>query len=138
MRQWVLSFPFLLRFLFATRQTIVGQVLGIVYRVIATHLIKKVGQTNKTARTGMVALIQRFGGVLNLNVHFHMLLLDGVCIDNPDGSGRFRCGKRAERAAWLPDLCKSQVDWRGKRAFIRPIPSWRNDVCLSFHSRPKS
>ncbi|HAW5709429.1 TPA: IS91 family transposase, partial [Escherichia coli] len=43
MRQWVLSFPFQLRFLFASRPEIMGWVLGIVYRVIATHLVKKAG-----------------------------------------------------------------------------------------------
>ena len=43
MRQWVLSFPFQLRFLFASRPRIMGRVLGIVYRVIATHLIAKEG-----------------------------------------------------------------------------------------------
>jgi ribosomal protein S27E len=42
-RQWVLSFPFQLRFLFASRPRIMGQVLGIVYRVIATHLIAMEG-----------------------------------------------------------------------------------------------
>lgn len=61
-----------------------GQVLGIVYRVIATHLIKKAGQTNKTAHTGAVALIQRFGSTLNLNNHFH-LFLDGAYVGGPMG-----------------------------------------------------
>ena len=84
-RQWVLSYPFQLRFLFATRSAIMGQVLGIVYRVIATHLTKIAGQTNKTANTGAVTLIQRFGSALNRNIHFHMLFLDGVYIDQPDG-----------------------------------------------------
>ncbi|WP_180101632.1 transposase zinc-binding domain-containing protein, partial [Acinetobacter sp. YH12151] len=46
MRQWVLSFPFQLRFLFASRPEIMGWVLGIVYRVIATHLVKKAGHTH--------------------------------------------------------------------------------------------
>lgn len=41
MRQWVLSVPFPLRFLFASRPPITGQVLGIVYRVTATYLTKK-------------------------------------------------------------------------------------------------
>lgn len=45
MRHWVLSFPFQLRFLFSTPLAIMGQVLGIVYRAIATHLIKKTGLT---------------------------------------------------------------------------------------------
>jgi hypothetical protein len=40
---------------------------------------------------GAVTLIQRFGGALNLNIHFHMLFLDGVYIGGPGGSAkRFR------------------------------------------------
>ena len=34
--------------------------------------------------------IQRFRSVLNLNVHFHMLFLDGAYVERPDGSLRFR------------------------------------------------
>ncbi len=41
MRQWVLSFPFQLRFLFASRPELMGKVLGIAYRAIAGHLVKK-------------------------------------------------------------------------------------------------
>jgi hypothetical protein len=37
-RQWVLSVPFPLRFLFASRPEVMGGVLGIVYRCIATHV----------------------------------------------------------------------------------------------------
>lgn len=83
MRQWVLSFPFQLRFLFASQPEIMGRVLGIVYRVIATHLVKKTGYTNQAAKTGAVTLIQRFGSALNLNIHFHMLFLDGVYVERP-------------------------------------------------------
>ncbi|MCG8381788.1 MAG: transposase zinc-binding domain-containing protein, partial [Gammaproteobacteria bacterium] len=90
MRQWVLSFPFQLRFLFASRPEIMGRVLGIVYRVIATHLVKKAGYTHHTAGTGAVTLIQRFGSALNLNIHFHMLFLDGVYVDHLSGTARFR------------------------------------------------
>ena len=89
-RQWVLSVPYPLRFLFASRPEIMGRVLGIVYRCIATHLIKKAGFTRKTAQTGAVTLIQRFGSALNLNVHFHMLFLDGVYLEGSDGRLRFR------------------------------------------------
>jgi len=77
-RQWVLSFPYALRFLFATRPAVMGRVLGIVYRTLATHQIRKAGHTHESACTGAVTLIQRFGSALNLNIHFHMLLLDGV------------------------------------------------------------
>jgi hypothetical protein len=50
-----------MRFLLASRPAIIGQVLGIVYRVISLHLVKKVGYSKKTARTGAITLIQRFG-----------------------------------------------------------------------------
>ena len=46
MRQWVLSVPFPLRFLFASQPAVMGKVLGIVYRTISTHLIRKAGYTN--------------------------------------------------------------------------------------------
>ncbi|MBW9269274.1 MAG: IS91 family transposase [Candidatus Thiodiazotropha sp. (ex. Lucinisca nassula)] len=89
-RQWVLSFPFQLRFLFASRPQLMGRVLGIVYRAISSHLIQKAGFTRKTAQTGAVTLIQRFGSALNLNVHFHMLFLDGVYTETKHGRTRFQ------------------------------------------------
>jgi hypothetical protein len=82
MRQWVLSFPYPLRFLFASHPQVLSKVLGIVYRAISACLIKKAGLTKKKAKTGAVTLIQRFGSALNLNIHFHMLFLDGVYITN--------------------------------------------------------
>lgn len=77
-RQWVLSVPFPLRYLFATDPAAMGVVLGIVYRAIAAHLVRKARLTQKTGRTRAVTLIQRFGSALNLNIHFHLLVLDGV------------------------------------------------------------
>jgi hypothetical protein len=74
----VLSLPFALRYLLATRPEIITQVLGIVYRAISGHLIRQTGLTRASAATGAVTLIQRFGSALNLNVHFHLLVLDGV------------------------------------------------------------
>jgi hypothetical protein len=78
MRQWVLSLPFALRFLLARDPTMLTQVLGIVYRAIAGHILEQARLTGATGRTDAVTLIQRFGSALNLNVHFHMLFLDGA------------------------------------------------------------
>jgi len=89
MRQWVLTVPFPLRFLFASQPAVMGKVLGIVYRTIATHLTRKAGYTKATARTGAVTLIQCFGGALNAHIHFHMLFLDGVYADNKHGTSGF-------------------------------------------------
>jgi len=46
MRQWVLSVPFPLRFLFARNAKVMTGVLGIVYRTIATYLAHKAGFAN--------------------------------------------------------------------------------------------
>ena len=105
-RQWVLSVPYPLRFLFASRPEVMGGVLGIVYHCIATHLIKEAGFSRKTAQTGAVTLIQRFGSALNLNVHFHMLFLDGVYVARRDGSLRFRRVK-APTSAELTQLTQT-------------------------------
>ena len=65
--QWVLSFPYPLRFLFATRPAVLSQVLAIVYRAISTFLIRRAGLcVGVGAHTGAVTLIQRFGSALNL------------------------------------------------------------------------
>ena len=66
-RQWVLSFPYPLRFLFATRPAVLSQVLAIVYRAISTFLIRRAGLcVGAGARTGAVTFIQRFGSALSL------------------------------------------------------------------------
>jgi len=127
----VLSFPYPLRFLFASRPAIMGQVLGIVYCVIAGHLINKAGVTRKTARTGAVTLIQRFGSALNLNFHLmckdarmpraqggagaaHMLFLVGVYVIGADGTAeRFRW-VRAPTTAELAKLTHTITEWVGR------------------------
>jgi len=78
-RQWVLSVPYPLRYLFATNPKVMSQVLTIVHRVISRFLIKRARMMVKSgAQSGAVTLIQRFGSALNLNPHFHMLYLNGV------------------------------------------------------------
>ena len=67
-----------------------GKVLGIVYRILSTHLVKKAGYTKAAAQSGAVTLIQRFGSALNLNVHYHMLFLDGIYTEDAYGKQRFR------------------------------------------------
>jgi hypothetical protein len=68
-----------------------GQALGIIYRAISTHLAHKAGFAKSLTRTGAVTLVQRFGGALNLNIHFHMLFLDGVYFRGSKGQMmRFR------------------------------------------------
>jgi len=64
------------------------------------------------AEAGAVTLIQRFGSALNLNVHFHMLFLDGVYIERPDGSLRFRWVKAPTSAK--PEVGKDPAQPEGR------------------------
>lgn len=101
--QWVLSFPYPLRFLLANNPQVLSSVLGIVNRAISTVLIKKAGFTKVQAHTGAVTLIQRFGSALNLNVHFHMLFIDGAYQEKHNGQLRFH-GVDAPTASELNTL----------------------------------
>jgi len=80
LRQWVLSLAFALRFLLATDPDSLTRVLRTVYRAISGFLLQKAGLTRTTGFPGAVTLIQRFGSALNLNIHFHMIFLDGVYV----------------------------------------------------------
>ena len=102
-RQWVLSFPYPLRFLLASNPQAMGCVLGIVVRAISGFLIKKAGCNKTIAHTGSVALIQRFGSAPNLNLHFHYLSIDGVYRQKTNTSLRF-LGVKAPTASELNAL----------------------------------
>ena len=88
-RQWVLSLLILLRLLLARYPSELSKVMQIIHRAISTHIVNKAGFTNKQAKTGAVTLIQRFGSALNLNIHFHMLFLEGAISENPWGGTTF-------------------------------------------------
>ena len=69
-RQWVLSFPWPLRLLFATNPDALSRSLAVIVRAIQTDLTHRAGLTARScARTGVVTLIQRFGSALILNAY---------------------------------------------------------------------
>jgi ribosomal protein S27E len=86
-RQWVLSFPMPVRFILAKNPKVQGKVLTIVHRAITTYIQKKASKNGLRAKlqAGAVTLIQRFGGSLNLNVHYHMLFLEGGFYETHQG-----------------------------------------------------
>jgi ribosomal protein S27E len=88
-RQWVLSLPIPLRLLLARYPCELGKVMSIVHRAISTYIIQRAGFVNKHAKTGAVTLIQRFGSALNLNIHFHMLFLEGALSEDKLGNTKF-------------------------------------------------
>ncbi len=90
-RQWVLSFPYALRYRLAYDADMVRGVLGIFTRTVFGALIRRAIPlgAKPNAQCGAVTFIQRFGSALNLNLHLHMLAIDGVYAADDDGNPRF-------------------------------------------------
>ena len=88
LRQWVLSLPYRLRYLLAWDHALARAVLGVAVRVLLgfqRHRARRQGI--RDGRSGSVTVIQRFGGGLNQNIHFHTLLFDGVFFEGKAGEG---------------------------------------------------
>jgi len=89
-RQWVLSLPFMHRFILSSDQQLLNTTLQIFIRAISTHYKRKAkSKIFKLSKVGSVNAIQRFGGSVNLNIHFHTLFMDGVFVTNEMGGQRF-------------------------------------------------
>jgi hypothetical protein len=88
-RQWVLSLPIPLRVLLAAQPELVTPVLQVVQRVVERHLLDHTGLKSDEGQGGAVTLIQRFGSAVNLNIHLHCLVLDGVYRRGADGAPSF-------------------------------------------------
>ncbi len=84
-RQWVISFPYQFRLCLAVRPKIMARALEITHSVISRYYQQKVGLQKNNSKTGAVTLIQRFGGSLNCNPHFHQLFIDGCYELGPGG-----------------------------------------------------
>jgi len=89
-RQWVLTLPPRVRSALAWRHDLCTAVAGVLFRAVQRHLrtwahTRRLGD----ARSGAIIVVQRFGGALNLNVHLHALVLDGVFARAGDGQLRF-------------------------------------------------
>ncbi len=88
-RQWVLSLPRWARFLLARDPRLITRTLDLALRAIFAQQRRRARRAGALApRTGAVTFVQRFGGALNLNVHFHCIIPDGVFV-REDGQVRF-------------------------------------------------
>jgi len=90
-RQWVLSFPYKLRFLMAHNPKLTNKALAVFIGTISAFYKKKAKKCGiLKAIPGSVTFVQRFGSALNLNVHFHTLFTDGVFYKVGDGYEFYR------------------------------------------------
>jgi hypothetical protein len=90
-RQWALSLPFALRYRLAYDARLTSDVLGLFVRAVFASLRRRAWRKwgVRRGQCGAVTFVQRFGSALNLNVHFHTLVLDGVYPITEAGPSRF-------------------------------------------------
>lgn len=90
-RQWVLSLPWGLRYRLGYDASLARKVLGVFVWCVFVSLRRRARKqwAIPRAQCGSVTFVQRFGDALNLNVHFHSLVLDGVYARTNDGHLRF-------------------------------------------------
>jgi len=86
-RQWVLSLPYTLRYRMAYDSQLVGDIHHIFIQTVFGSLRRRAGGagSGKKPKCGAVTFIQRFGDALNINVHFHLLAMDGVYAEDDKG-----------------------------------------------------
>jgi len=89
-RQWVLTMPYRLRYQMAWNHGLSRAVLRVYARVLLDVYARGARARGVPGgRTGSVTVLQRAGGALNMNLHFHTLVLDGVFTEAPGGALAF-------------------------------------------------
>jgi hypothetical protein len=86
-RQWVVSMPIPLRYWMASSQDLMAKVHTIIRRSIGQYYVNQAvqrGIERAAVHPGSVTFIQRFGSALNLNLHFHVICLEGVYLERTD------------------------------------------------------
>ncbi|MGA9524928.1 MAG: transposase zinc-binding domain-containing protein, partial [Myxococcaceae bacterium] len=82
-RQWTLSLPIRLRWALARNAALCTAVLNLFVRTLFNALRARARSLALPARAcGAVSFIQRFGSALQLNVHFHVLVPEGLFDDD--------------------------------------------------------
>ena len=86
-RQWVGSVPIPLRYWMAASQDLTAKVHTIIRTTIGQYYVNQAvtrGLPRANVQPGSVTFMQRFGSALNLNLHFHVIFLEGVYLDRTD------------------------------------------------------
>ncbi len=88
-RHWVLTVPAGLRRAAATDQKLAALLCRTLVSEVGRHLRAACAAPDQPAEAGAASLIHRAGSSLDLNVHVHALVLDGVYVQSPGDAAQF-------------------------------------------------
>ena len=107
-RQSLLPQSFSLRFAPAGDHVVLTGVLRVVMRAVLGIQRARAWRLGVIGQCCAVTAMQRFGGELNLNLHFHAVVLDGVHVMEVEGRLRFQ--------ALPPPTAEPRREWMRERA----------------------
>ncbi len=123
-RQWVMTVPWGRRWLFARKPALARGVLKIGLRTIFGRYRRWARRKGlQDIQCGSVTVVQRFGSALNLNVHFHALVMDGVYAKDPKRGGGFQFFrapslKTEEVEALVLKIAMKSEKWLAKMGYV--------------------
>ncbi|MBA2320774.1 MAG: transposase zinc-binding domain-containing protein [Deltaproteobacteria bacterium] len=115
-RQWVLTVPWRRRWLLASRPELA---LGVRIALDRIERWYRAQVGAPAGRSGAVTVIQRFGSSLALNLHYHILHLDGVYVRGADGRLSFRQSTphQADVEALVFQIAAASDRWLARQGF---------------------
>ena len=121
-RQLVLSFPYELSGLAATRPDVLASLCRIFGEALALHYrtwAKSAGYTG--AQTGAVTFVHRFGSSLNAHTHFHVVVLDGVYVKRGEGVAFFASPAPTREAlqVLVTRVVHRAMKWLKRKHYVR-------------------
>ena len=88
----MLSLPISLRYRIAYDGALLTPILDAFIRAVFASLRRRARERHdvRLPQCGAITFVQRFGGAINLNVHFHTLAFDGIyAVDHETGTIEF-------------------------------------------------
>jgi hypothetical protein len=140
-RQWVLAYPKRLRLAFARDARATTESAAILMSEAfrwQRRRAKALGVTRPMV--GAVSVTQRFGSRLDVNIHHHAVLPDGVFVEDAHGVGFVRLDppQGEELLALLARIVKRTLKMAQRRGLLEEESTWtRWRACRSSPCRPR-
>lgn len=124
-RHWVLTVPAGLRRAAATDQKLAALLCRTMVGEVARHLRQVCAGPDELVEAGAASLVHRAGSALDLNVHVHALVLDGVYVQARGDAARFVPLPDEPSEAQLEAITRGiRARLRAKGASVAALADW--------------